>query len=64
MRFRYNSETALTDISIGTKDICLFCSLQSYCPLMGALETNLVYPSADKLTIKECPVYTPLDIGA
>ena len=63
MKFKYNGRTKYTDIGAGVDDICLFCSLfESDCPLMGALGINLVYPSADKITIKECPIYEPIDI--
>lgn len=63
MNFKYNSETKLTEIGAETDDICLFCSLLDYCPFIGALETNLVYPSADRLTIEDCPIYEPIDLA-
>lgn len=62
MKFDYDDITGLTDVRVETDDICLLCSLLEYCPLMGALETNLVYPSANKLTIQECSIYEPIRI--
>jgi hypothetical protein len=63
MKFKYNFETKLTEIGAETDDICLFCSLfEEDCPLMGGLEINLVYPSANRITIAECPMYEPIDI--
>lgn len=63
MKFKYNLKTKYTDIGAGADDICLFCSLfESDCPLMDALAINLVYPSANTITIEECPMYEPADI--
>lgn len=63
MRFKYISEEGITEVLAGKDDICLMCKLFDYCPLLGALEINLVYPAADKLTIKDCPIYDPEDIS-
>lgn len=60
MKFKYKNDIKLTEVSAETDDICLFCSLFDDCPLLGALSTNLVYPSADRITIEECPIYEPL----
>lgn len=59
MKFRYNDDTKVTDIWAETDDICLFCALFDYCPLLGALEINLVYPSADRITVAACSIYHP-----
>lgn len=61
MNFEYNSDTGITEVAVGLDDICLFCNLLEYCPLIGALETNLVYPSADKITIQECSIYEQIN---
>ena len=54
MNFHYNSETKLTDVGIELDDICLFCNFsEGGCPLIGALEENIVYPSANRLNIEE-----------
>lgn len=60
MQFEYNSKEGITEVAAETSDICLFCSLFDYCPLVGALETNLVYPSADRITVVDCPIYEPM----
>lgn len=60
MQFQYNSDEGITEVSVETDDICLFCSLLDSCPLAGALATNLVYPSANRLTIEDCPIYDPM----
>ena len=63
MQFQYISEEGITEVSAETSDKCFMCQLFDACPLVGALEINLVYPSADKLTIEDCPIFEMVDIG-
>ena len=57
MYFEYKEKEGYTEVSAETNDICVMCKLFDSCPLLGALETNLVYPSADIITIENCPIY-------
>lgn len=59
MYFEYLEEEGYTEVSAETSDICVMCKLFDTCPLISALEINLVYPSADKLHIEDCPLYIP-----
>ena len=59
MKFEYLEDEGITSIMAETDDICVICKFFDYCPLIGALETNLVYPSANRITIEECPIFAP-----
>lgn len=63
MIFKYNSESKLTECKAEVTDICVLCNLFDGCPLVGALEINLVYPSASSLTIEDCPIFERIDIS-
>lgn len=57
MYFKYNEEEDITEVWTETDDICVTCKYFDYCPLMAAFENNVVYPSANTLTIEECSMY-------
>ena len=57
MKFEYLEQEGITEVSTDLDDKCTLCKNFDVCPLLGALEINLVYPSADKLTIEECPIF-------
>ena len=57
MQFEYLEEEGITEIATDMDDKCTFCRNFDICPLLGALEINLVYPSADKLTVEDCPLF-------
>jgi len=57
MRFQYDDVSDYTDIYASVNDVCVLCRHFDVCPLMEAIGSNLVYPSADKLTIAECPMF-------
>ena len=59
MFFEYNEEVDITEIQTETSDICIFCKYYDYCPLISAVENNIVYPSANYLEIDDCPMYAP-----
>ena len=59
MKFQYNEELGITEIQTDTVDVCIFCKYFDFCPFLGALENNVVYPSASPLEIDECPMYAP-----
>ena len=59
MKFQYNEELGITEIQTDTVDVCIFCKYFDFCPFLGALENNVVYPSASHLEIDDCPMYAP-----
>ena len=64
MYFEYKEGEGYTEVSAETDDIFVLCKFFDSCPLMGALETNIVYPSCEKLQIESCPMYEPdWDLG-
>lgn len=59
MKFQYDEVVGITEIQTDTSDICIFCKYYDFCPFLGAIENNVVYPSASHLEIDECPMYSP-----
>lgn len=59
MFFEYLETEGYTQVNAEVTDRCVLCELFDSCPLINALELNLVYPFADNLTIEECSLYTP-----
>jgi hypothetical protein len=57
MYFNYDEVAGYTVVSAETDDICVMCKHFDFCPFIGALENNIVYPSCDKLWIEDCPIY-------
>lgn len=62
MKFEYNEETGLTQVAAEIEDRCLLCDKFEDCPLIQALEINLVYPCANKLQIEDCPMFEMADL--
>ena len=59
MFFEYKEGEGYTEVSAETDDICALCKCFDDCPLIGALETHIVYPSCEQLCIESCPMYEP-----
>jgi hypothetical protein len=59
MKFQYDEVVGITEIQTDTSDICIFCKYYDFCPFLGAIENNVVYPSASYLEIDDCPMYAP-----
>lgn len=59
MFFEYKEGEGYTEVSAETDDICALCKWFDNCPLIGALETHIVYPSCEQLCIEDCPMYEP-----
>ena len=59
MYFKYKEKEGYTEVSVETDDICALCKWFDYCPLIGAFQTHLVYPSCEQLCIEKCPMYEP-----
>lgn len=57
MKFEYLSDEGITRIQPNIEDKCSLCDTFEDCPLIQALTINLVYPSAYKLQIKDCPMF-------
>ena len=57
MEFEYLEKEGITKVTAETTDRCFLCDNFEDCPLLGALETNIVYPSAEYLEINECPMF-------
>ena len=60
MYFEFNEAENRTIVTAETDDVCVLCSLFDYCPFIGALESHVVYPSAELLSIEDCPMYCPI----
>lgn len=54
MQFKYNEKTGINDIIFEETDICYDCLIDDKCPLVGALQYNIVYPNADIMPITYC----------
>ena len=59
MYFEYNEDEDITEVFAETTDVCVMCKYVDSCPLMGAFENNVVYPSANNIEIEDCPMYMP-----
>ena len=59
MYFEYDEEEGYTNVITEVTDKCVLCHLFDNCPLIKAMELNIVYPSAEGLIIEECSLYTP-----
>lgn len=59
MFFDYIEDEDYTQVSAEVDDKCVLCALFDNCPLITALGLNVVYPSADKISIEECSLYYP-----
>lgn len=62
MYFEYDEQEGYTVVSAELEDKCVMCKYFDECPLIGAIETHLVYPSASSLYVEECPMYE-LELG-
>lgn len=62
MYFKYLDKEGITDVISEIDDICVLCRYYDACPLIGAIATNVVYPSAEKLQIEDCVMYAPEEI--
>ena len=56
MIIKYNEELKVNDIEIEETDICYTCNIDGKCPLLSALQWNIVYPSTSSLEIKFCEI--------
>lgn len=64
MYFEYDENEGLTKVSAEQTDICMLCDNFDSCPLVGAFESNMVYPAFSELTISECPMYELINISS
>lgn len=56
MQFRYDENDKITEVILSEDDICYNCYIDDKCPLIGAYQYGLAYPSADKITISYCEI--------
>lgn len=49
----------MVDTMLDTTNPCVLCKFFDSCPLMGALETHIVYPSCENICIEDCAMYEP-----
>ena len=61
MFFEYNADEGYTEVNCEVDDACLLCNLYDLCPLIGAIENNIVYPSSNNLYVASCSLYEPVD---
>lgn len=59
MHFDYNEDEGITEVYTATSDDCVMCRYFDFCPLIDAIENNLVYPAANILNIEGCLMYAP-----
>ena len=57
MILSYNSETKYTDMKFENKDICRYCDNCDECPLLSAIQNNIVYVCREDFSIENCPMY-------
>lgn len=57
MIFNYNEKTDITNLELDEEDVCNECNFYNHCPLIGAIMSNIVYPSAMHLIFGDCHFY-------
>ena len=56
MKIVYNDELKVNEIELEETDICYTCNIDNKCPLLSAIQWNVVYPATNDMNIKFCEI--------
>lgn len=54
MQFKYDKVNKINQITFCETDICYDCLIDDKCPLIGALQYNVVFPNKTDFPIEFC----------
>ena len=57
MNFQHNEEINKVDCYIEESDSCYLCRYNQVCPLIGAIQEGVVYPSQSDIYVDSCKMF-------